>query len=57
MSMLGQLRGLDIENMAAPTIALVALYEAGGAAPSLATEGDGNGGGVSLLLELSLPSL
>ena len=55
--MLGQLRGLDIENMAAPTIALVVLYEAGGAAPSLATEGDGNGGGVSLLLELSLPSL
>ena len=49
----GQLTGQDTDNTAAPTIALVAHYDAGGAAPSLATGGDSNASGVALLLELA----
>ena len=53
VSMSGQLTGQDTDNTAAPTIALVAHYDAGGGAPSLAVGGDSNASGVSLLLELS----
>merc|ERR1711913_126558 len=53
VSMSGQLTGQDTDNTAAPTIAVVAHYDAGGAAPSLAVGGDSNASGVSLLLEMS----
>ena len=53
MSMSGLLPGAESETQATPTIAVVAHYDAGGAAPTLAVGGDSNASGVSLLLEIS----
>ena len=53
VSVSGAVSGQDSDNSAAPTIALVAHYDAGGAAPSLAVGGDSNASGVSVLLELA----
>jgi len=53
VSMSGLLAGAESDTQATPTIALVAHYDAGGAAPTLALGGDSNASGVSLLLEIS----
>lgn len=53
VSMSGLLPGAESDTQATPTIALVAHYDAGGAAPTLALGGDSNASGVSLLLEIS----
>ena len=53
VSMSGLLPGAESDTQATPTIALVAHYDAGGAAPTLAMGGDSNASGVSLLLEIS----
>ena len=53
VTMSGLLPGAESDSQATPTIALVAHYDAGGAAPTLALGGDSNASGVSLLLEIS----